>query len=78
MGNYSENINQVQDEKILKIIKGSDRGLLPRSLEFIIQKLQERKKDSYKLFISFFEVYNEKIYDLFSDKLQKDGLEIRE
>ena len=45
-----------------------------------MQTLQERSPNTYKLYISFFEVYNEKLYDLFS---VKDGnfincLEIRE
>ena len=57
-----------------------ERGILPRALQMIVEELQQRPQDSYKLYISFFEVYNEKLYDLFS---VKDGsyincLEIRE
>jgi len=44
----------------------------------ILSELGKRNKDDYRLFISFFEVYNEKIYDLFNNREQKDGLEIRE
>lgn len=51
---------------------------MPRSLETIISELEKKQRDEYKLFISFFEVYNEKIYDLFNGKDSKDELEIRE
>ena len=46
----------------------------------IINQLEEKSSNDYRLYISFFEVYNEKIFDLFSNKGFKDmnGLEIRE
>ena len=40
--------------------------------------MNKKEKSAFRLFISFFEVYNERIYDLFSLKELKDGLEIRE
>lgn len=47
----------------------------------IIQEVRKKPPESYKLYISFFEVYNEKIFDLFNVKSDRDTiqpLDIRE
>jgi hypothetical protein len=61
-------------------LSGKERGVLPRALESIITELKRKPRASYKLSLSFLEVYNEKIYDLFNSKLanQPNGLEVRE
>lgn len=43
-----------------------------------MQELSKKDRSDYRLFISFYEVYNERIYDLFNGREQRDGLEIRE
>jgi hypothetical protein len=49
-------------------LQGKERGILPRALTTILAELSKKEKDKYKLYISFFEVYNEKIYDLFNGR----------
>ncbi|EAR92908.2 kinesin motor catalytic domain protein (macronuclear) [Tetrahymena thermophila SB210] len=78
LGDHSENPSQLNNEKILSYLQGQERGILPRSLYQILSELSKRDQEDYRLYISFFEVYNEKIYDLFNGRDQKDGLEIRE
>ena len=53
---------------------------MPRALEHIIKILSQRNSNTYRIYISFFEVYNEKLFDLFSLKDGKElsPLEIRE
>lgn len=60
--------------------KGDERGILPRSIEVLIECLKKiKEKNSAKLKISFIEIYNEKVYDLLNYKANKEfGLEIRE
>ncbi len=48
-----------------------------------MNELEKKPKNSFRVFISFYEVYNEKIFDLFSSRDIRDqnslnGLEIRE
>ena len=50
------------------------RGVLPRTLEYIF----ERKPKEARLFATFFEIYNEKIYDLLVDPKKRRKLDIRE
>ncbi|EGR31848.1 kinesin-like protein, putative, partial [Ichthyophthirius multifiliis] len=77
LGNLEDNSSFLNNDKIMQLLKGNERGILPRALCLILQEYQKKAK-KYKLFISFYEVYNEKIYDLFNGSNQKDGLEIRE
>jgi kinesin family protein 4/21/27 len=53
---------------------GGQRGILPRSLELIFEE-QKRKRNS-RVTISFYEIYNEKIFDLLVSTMKP--LEIRE
>lgn len=52
----------------MEFLGGSERGILPRSLNMILAELSKKPKEDYCLYISFFEVYNEKIFDLFEGK----------
>jgi hypothetical protein len=51
-----------------------ERGILPRSLELIFDE-QKRRRNS-RITISFYEIYNERIFDLLSNS--HEPLEIRE
>jgi hypothetical protein len=50
-----------------------ERGILPRALDIIFE--EHRKKKNSRITISFYEIYNEKIFDLLSGGLTP--LEIR-
>lgn len=64
-------------------MQSQKKGILPRTLDFVFEKLQEM--DGWKLQLSFYEIYNEKIYDLLAQEGKKrnhskprEGLELRE
>ncbi|KAJ3312160.1 Kinesin- protein 6, partial [Blyttiomyces sp. JEL0837] len=42
----------------------SDRGLIPRALQFIFQEAKKKPSDHYEVAISYLEIYNENGYDL--------------
>jgi len=65
----------------LDILQGEDRGLLPRAIESLFDAFRENEESKeYKCWMSFYEVYNEKIYDLFNMNQDRSGpgLEVRE
>jgi hypothetical protein len=37
---------------------------MPRAIEHLIHKLKSRKEASFKLYCSYYEIYNEKVMDL--------------
>ena len=42
--------------------KGKERGVLIRTVETVLSELEKKRKDfHFKLYISFFEIYNEKV-----------------
>ena len=55
-------------------IKGSYRGIIPRAIEQIFDKISNFKVAN--LFCSFLQVYNEKIYDLLQDTEKPKALSI--
>lgn len=61
-------------------MKGSNSqpGLVPLTLNRIFERLETKKDCCYKLFLSYYEVYNEGINDLLDSNKQKSNLEIRE
>ena len=42
----------------------ADRGMIPRALTTIFERMDEHPEYNYRCFISFLEIYNENIYDL--------------
>jgi hypothetical protein len=56
------------------------RGLVPRSIEYIFEQLRDNSfegKQSFAAKCSFFEIYQEKVYDLLAD-VNAGNLEVRE
>jgi hypothetical protein len=46
-------------------VAGEDRGLLPRALEEVMAAASLLPQT--QVLLSFYEIYNEKVYDLFSE-----------
>jgi len=63
----------------LPFLTSEHRGILPRALEKIVRHIKTIDRRC-SLFGSFFEVYNEKVYDLLNPKtsVRREGLELRE
>lgn len=40
---------------------GSSRGILSRALEMILQEIKKSKDRDSRVYLSFFEIYNEKV-----------------
>ncbi|CAK74723.1 unnamed protein product (macronuclear) [Paramecium tetraurelia] len=77
MGGLPENVANVSTEKFHQVIRCNERGILPRAIQSIISQLQSQiEEDQCRLYLSFYEIYNEKIFDLFN--LKSQGLDIRE
>ncbi len=72
VGNCPE-INSDSDNYKVSLLT-NERGILPRALQRVFDE-QTAKKDS-RITISFFEIYNEKIFDLLNSTMKP--LEIRE
>jgi hypothetical protein len=72
IGNCPENNSEFDHYR--SSLCGGQRGILPRSLELIFEE-QKRKRNS-RVTISFYEIYNEKIFDLLVSTMKP--LEIRE
>ncbi|EPZ35674.1 Kinesin, motor region domain-containing protein [Rozella allomycis CSF55] len=53
----------------------SDRGLIPRTLQYIFKEISRRKDYSYTVQISYLEIYNENGYDLLDDTRDAKKLE---
>ena len=43
-----------------------DRGLIPRTLSEIFDRIRKDGKSNYKMYISYLEIYNDQGYDLLS------------
>ncbi|ORX58423.1 kinesin-domain-containing protein [Piromyces finnis] len=52
-----------------------DRGLIPRSLQFIFKEIQKRTDCEYSINISYLEIYNESGYDLLDSSREAKKLE---
>ncbi|TPX35164.1 hypothetical protein SeMB42_g07223 [Synchytrium endobioticum] len=55
--------------------KYSDRGLIPRTLQFIFKEAQKRPGNHYEIAISYLEIYNETGYDLLDNTRDPRKLE---
>jgi len=70
--NYNEiNINPFSE----------DNGIIPRALNHIFAEIEIKnlKKKSFSIFVTYMQIYNEKIYDLLTDKFNDDkSFSIRE
>ncbi|ORZ38911.1 P-loop containing nucleoside triphosphate hydrolase protein [Catenaria anguillulae PL171] len=53
----------------------SDRGLIPRTVQFIFKQIAQRPKYQYQIAISYLEIYNENGYDLLDDSRDAKRLE---
>lgn len=73
IGNYSPNEST---ENLFNFLSSKERGVLSRSLELIMKFAESYDKGYLRMSISFFEIYNEKIFDLFNNTLAP--LDIRE
>jgi len=54
---------------------GQMRGIIPRSIEQVGQYKEKLERDrgwKYEMFVSFIEIYNERIYDLLREKEKED------
>jgi kinesin family protein 6/9 len=54
------------------------RGIIPRAISHIFKEIGEKQDTSFKVKISFFEIYNEQILDLLSDRTTSDNLTVVE
>ena len=52
-----------------------DRGLIPRSIQFIFKQIQARKEQIYEFKISYLEIYNGIGYDLLDATRETKNLE---
>lgn len=52
-----------------------DRGLIPRTIAYIFEEFKNRKDASYRMFISYLEIYNNDGYDLLSREETTSKLE---
>jgi hypothetical protein len=73
IGNYAPNESQ---ENLFNFLSSKERGILSRSLEMIMNSAA--KEANCRLFVSFYQIYNEKIFDLYNYNNVGQGLEIRE
>ena len=71
IGNYTPNESQ---ENLFNFLSSKERGILSRSLEMIMNSAA--KEPNCRLFVSFYQIYNEKINDLYN--YTNIGLDIRE
>ncbi|KAL1525694.1 hypothetical protein AB1Y20_020543 [Prymnesium parvum] len=53
----------------------ADRGIIPRTISYIFQKLQGRTDCNFEVRISYLEIYNEYGYDLLDPSHETKGLE---
>jgi len=52
-----------------EIYKSEKRGVLPHTLDYVFEQLESDNR--HRIFISFYEIYNEKIYDLLTNTSHK-------
>eukprot|EP00397_Hematodinium_sp_SG-2012_P009813 GEMP01009908.1.p1 GENE.GEMP01009908.1~~GEMP01009908.1.p1 ORF type:complete len:768 (+),score=203.78 GEMP01009908.1:47-2350(+) len=43
-----------------------DRGLIPRTIAYVFEQMKKDQKSTFRMYISYFEIYNESGYDLLS------------
>jgi len=72
MGDFEE-----QSSDYTKYLTSESRGVLPRAFGEILEYIENRK---CRLWAAFYEIYNDKIYDLLNtrSRLKKGGLDFRE
>ncbi|KNE54260.1 hypothetical protein AMAG_00252 [Allomyces macrogynus ATCC 38327] len=55
--------------------KYSDRGLIPRTIQFIFKEMTKRPNRKYQVSVSYLEIYNESGFDLLDDNRDAKQLE---
>src|SRR4051794_27269307 len=58
---------------------GEDKGIIPRTCNALFEKIEERSEPhlTYRVEVSYIEIYNEKVRDLLNPK-NKGNLKVRE
>ena len=64
IGNYSPKDSQ---QNLHMFLSQKEKGILSRSLEMIMSYAHKRKGN--RVFVSFYEIYNEKIFDLYNNNM---------
>lgn len=59
-----------------KEIQDTSKGIIPQSLKQIYDFFKNEKRESYEIFISYYELYMDKLHDLFNP--ENDNLSILE
>lgn len=62
MGGLPENVASVSNERFHQVIRSNERGILPRAVQTVVSQLkQQLEEDQCRLYLSFYEIYNEKV-----------------
>lgn len=75
--NTENEINISQLNKLYQHQEWDTRGILPRTIEYLIEKSKTQENSTITYFCSFLEIYNEQLFDLIDSNNGKK-LEIRE
>lgn len=80
---FGKNLEQIfLKGKSFKSLPYEYWGIIPRSIEYIFESLDELSTSSdtfnYSLYLSFLQIYNDGIYDLLQDKSMKNPLVLKE
>jgi len=77
--NYNTNLTLTNNEiKKFLNLNSSKRGIIPRAIEYIIEKIEKNENATINLSCSFLEIYNEELRDLLDEKGNMKKIEIRE
>ncbi|KAL9656676.1 hypothetical protein ABK040_002946 [Willaertia magna] len=61
------------------VVLNEKKGIIPRSVEHILSHIKKTKKiNRYRIYCSYLEIYNEKIYDLLNYNEKANHLDVRE
>ena len=66
------NTNNINNPNNLNNFKLSSAGILPRTLKYFFDEIDNNENTQYDLECSFFEIYNEKLQDLLDKNITKD------
>eukprot|EP01138_Halocafeteria_seosinensis_P000681 gb/GECG01000697.1/.p1 GENE.gb/GECG01000697.1/~~gb/GECG01000697.1/.p1 ORF type:complete len:767 (+),score=130.76 gb/GECG01000697.1/:1-2301(+) len=55
--------------------KYDDRGIIPRTLQYIFRTIKDKTEEQYRIFVSYLEIYNENGYDLLDPKHDVSSLD---
>ena len=52
--------------------------MIPRGLQYIFESINSEEENNYTIYLSFIQIYNEKVYDCLQDSKNSKPLKIRE